>query len=44
MNADLVKLPTEIAREEWEKVSASLIEQGLLSLAQRSLLVGYCNA
>jgi P27 family predicted phage terminase small subunit len=34
----------EIAREEWEKVSASLIEQGLLSLAQRSLLAGYCNA
>ena len=31
----------EIAREEWEKVSASLIEQGLLSLAQRSLLAGY---
>jgi P27 family predicted phage terminase small subunit len=37
-------LVDEIAREEWEKVSASLIEQGLLSLAQRSLLAGYCNA
>ena len=34
----------EIAREEWEKVSASLIGQGALSLAQRSLLAGYCNA
>lgn len=36
-------LVDEIAREEWERVSASLIEQGALSLAQRSLLAGYCN-
>jgi P27 family predicted phage terminase small subunit len=34
----------EIAREEWERVAASLFEQGLASLAQRSLLAGYCNA
>jgi P27 family predicted phage terminase small subunit len=37
-------LVDEIAREEWEKVCASLMERGLLSLAQRSLLAGYCNA
>jgi P27 family predicted phage terminase small subunit len=37
-------LVDEIAREEWERVSASLIGQGELSLAQRSLLAGYCTA
>jgi P27 family predicted phage terminase small subunit len=37
-------LVDEIAREEWERVSASLLDQGSPSLAQRSLLAGYCNA
>jgi P27 family predicted phage terminase small subunit len=37
-------LVDEIAREEWEKVSASLIGQGAPSLALCSLLAGYCNA
>jgi P27 family predicted phage terminase small subunit len=37
-------LVDEIAREEWEKVSASLIGQGVPSLALCSLLAGYCNA
>jgi P27 family predicted phage terminase small subunit len=43
-NAPPAFLVDEIAREEWERVSASMIEQGALSLAQRSLLAGYCNA
>lgn len=34
----------EIAREEWELVSATVFDQRSLSLAQRSLLAGYCNA
>jgi P27 family predicted phage terminase small subunit len=34
----------EIAREEWERVAASLFDQGSASLAKRSLLAGYCNA
>lgn len=38
-------LTDEIAREEWDRVSALFDEGSLaLSLAQRSLLAGYCNA
>jgi P27 family predicted phage terminase small subunit len=39
-----VYLVDEIAREEWERVSAALLEHGSLSLEKRSLLAGYCNA
>jgi phage terminase small subunit len=37
-------LVDEIAREEWERVAPLLLVPGSASLAQRSLLAGYCNA
>lgn len=37
-------LVDEIAREEWERVSAALFAKASPSLAQSSLLAGYCTA
>ncbi|MBK8175739.1 MAG: P27 family phage terminase small subunit [Rhodospirillales bacterium] len=37
-------LMDEIAHEEWERVSDYLCGERKLSMAHRSLLVGYCNA
>jgi phage terminase small subunit len=34
----------EIARDEWQRVHTSMFGDGELSMAQCSLLAGYCNA
>lgn len=39
-----VYLVDDVARDEWERVSAALFEYGSMSLEKRSLVAGYCNA
>lgn len=34
----------EIARDEWRRVHSTMFVEGALSMAQCSLLAGYCNA